>query len=96
MKKIFTGLIMFLSRDFSGFKVMMLKIWAMGLGLGGRKQMAGAEEKRKLNTQLENWQVSLFHHYIDVHKRSVLQSDLMTLVKQQAVALNGIFKFPFC
>lgn len=74
----------------------MLKIWAVGLGLGGRKQMGGTEGKREFNTQLENWQLSLFRHYIDVHKRSVLQSDLMTLVKQQAVALNGIFTFPFC
>lgn len=28
----------------------------MGLELGGRKHMGGAEGKRKLNTQLENWQ----------------------------------------
>lgn len=75
---------------------MMLRIWSMGLELGGRKHMGGAEGKRKLNTQLENWQFFLFHHYIDVHKRSVLQIDLMALVKQQAVVLNGIFTFPFC
>lgn len=41
---------MFLSRDFSGFKAVMLKIWAVGLGLGVREQMGGAEGKSKLNT----------------------------------------------
>lgn len=41
---------MFLSRDFSGFKAMMLKIRAVDLGLGGKKQMGGAKGKRKFNT----------------------------------------------